>query len=231
VIRKNSLWGYEANVVRGLLCCERGYLNLLFGFREVGLDEDLAISETLLTLPLIGGMGTNISVQDRFVTSNRFYGGQIGLAGEYRLGNWSFGGKAKVALGSTGQWAEIMGLTVASSGGMTQTGLGGLLALPGTNMGHYYREAFSVVPEGTFTIGYQIRPWCRATIGYNFLYMSSVIRPGGLIDRNVNASFQPGAAINPNNFPASANPRQPMPLFTTTDFWAQGLTLGLEFTW
>jgi hypothetical protein len=30
--------------------------------------------------------------------------------------------------------------------------------------------------------------------------------------------------------PTPVNPPRPAPLFNTTDFWAQGLTVGIEFT-
>jgi hypothetical protein len=226
VARKSTLWGADINLNRQCWCCENGYLTLLGGFRYLGLDESLDITESLLTGANTGVPGTVIVVNDHFATSNRFYGGQLGAAGEYRLGCWSFAGKAKVALGVTQQWANITGFTTQTlPGGTPQTLPGGLLALQGTNMGVYSRNNFSVVPELGLTVGYQIKPWCRVTAGYNFLYWSSVIRPGGLIDRAVNATYQPFSPVPPTG---SA---RPMPLFNTTDFWAQGVTFGVEFYW
>jgi hypothetical protein len=63
----------------------------------------------------------------------------------------------------------------------------------------------------------------RLTFGYQFLYWSRVARPGEQIDR----------VINPTQIPVFGGnqllgPARPEPLFTTTDFWAQGLNLGLE---
>ena len=230
VSRRSTLWGAEANLTRGLWCCPNGYLNLLLGYRQLGLDESLTITESLLSSAT--APPTMFTVQDRFSTSNRFYGGQVGLAGVYLWNRLSFGFQGKVAMGLTQQWANISGsTTVQPIGGVAQTGPGGLLALGGTNIGHYYHDRFGFVPEAQFTLGYQLRPWCRLTVGYNFLYWSSVIRPGGLLDTGVNASYQPFAPINPGNVPASANPARPAPLFGSTDFWAQGLTLGVQFTW
>jgi hypothetical protein len=224
-----SLWGAELNLMRGLLCCDRGYLNVLVGYRHLGLDESLTIDETVMAVSpnLLRSVpaGATFSVEDRFSTHNRFYGGQIGVAGEYRFNRLSIGMQAKVALGLTQQWGDINGFTVLQSGGAVTTGAGGLLGLQGTNIGHYYHSKFGVVPEGTFTIGYDITTWCRATIGYNFLYWSNVIRPGGLIDPGVNPTFIPGAPGGP------VGPARPAPMFTTTEFWAQGLTLGLQFRW
>lgn len=89
------------------------------------------------------------------------------------------------------------------------------------------------MPEVGFTLGYQVCSWCRATVGYNFLYWSNVIRPGGVIDRGVNATYQPFSPISPTftqNGVVAGVPARPA-VFNGSDFWAQGLTLGLEFRW
>jgi hypothetical protein len=228
ITRRSTLWGAEVNLMRGLVCCDNGYLNLLIGYRQLGLDERLTITESLMTLvPVMGApTGTTFVVQDRFTTNNTFYGGQVGLAGEYRLGSLSFGFKGKVALGCTQEWAEIAGTTTRIfPGGAPQAMPGGLLALQGTNLGRFFRTDFAVVPEGQFTVGYQLRSWCRLTVGYNFLYWSSVIRPGGLIDPGVNASFVPFRGTG------GGGVARPAPVFNTSDMWAQGVTLGVEFHW
>jgi hypothetical protein len=46
-----------------------------------------------------------------------------------------------------------------------------------------------------------------------------------VIDRGVNATFQPFAPIGP------IGPPRPAPVFNAHDFWAQGMTVGLELTW
>jgi hypothetical protein len=43
---------------------------------------------------------------------------------------------------------------------------------------------------------------------YDFLYLSEVVRPGDQIDHNLVPS--------------------PLPIFNRTDFWAQGVSFGLE---
>jgi hypothetical protein len=227
ITRRSTLWGAEFNLMRSLACCENGYLNLLIGYRHLGLEERLTISESLMTLTELTGIpaGTMFAVQDRFATNNNFYGGQLGLAGEYRLGRWAFGFKGKIALGCTQEWAEITGSTTRTlSGGTPVTLPGGLLALQGTNIGRYFRTEFGVVPEGQVLLGYQLCSWCRVNVGYNFLWWNSVIRPSGLIDPAVNGTYVPFRG------PASGVAR-PMPVFNSSDFWAQGLTLGVEFNW
>jgi hypothetical protein len=225
VERKSNFWGYDVNLRRGLVCCDSGYLDFLFGYRQLGLDESLTITEHLATT---NGTNMRTVVRDRFETNNRFYGGQVGLAGEYRFGMWSLGFMSKVALGNTQEVSHLSGFTSQAVGFAPPVVLpGGLLVQPGTNMFSQMHNKFSVVPETGLTLGYQIRPWCRFTVGYNFLYWSNTIRPGGLVDRAVNTSILPLSLVG--GVPGAAVPARPAPLFNSSDFWAQGLTLGLEF--
>lgn len=233
VKRTSNLWGAEFNLKRGIVCCENGYVDLLFGYRSLGMDESLTITEELTTTSINPRQA--FRVQDRFETSNRFYGGQIGLDSEYRAGCWSFGLRGKVAFGNNQQMAELTGSTTRRVGsGPPATLPGGLLVQNGTNQGRYFRESFGIVPEIGFTLGYQLAPWCRATVGYNFLYWSNVLRPGGTIDPSINTAYLPFAPINPSttmNGVVAGNPVRPAFIPNTSDFWAQGLTLGLEFRW
>ena len=68
-------------------------------------------------------------------------------------------------------------------------------------------------PRVCFTVGRQIGDNLTVTVGYTFLYLSDVIRPGDQIDRTVN--FQ-------------TNDR-PGVLFKETDFWLQGINVGLQW--
>jgi hypothetical protein len=236
VERKSTFWGTDLNLRRNLLCGPGGgFLDLFFGYRMLGLEESLTIGESLLAVGnqvgvLPGGAtallvpnGTALMVTDRFSVNNKFYGGQVGLNGEWHFGCWSLGGKFGVALGNTQQVVDITGVTMSMTpGGGVTSGVGGLLALQGTNIGHYSRNRFAVVPEGTLTVGYQFTQCLRGFIGYNFLYWSDVVRPGQQIDLNVNRTFQPGSPI------PRTGAAVPAFSFNSSDFWAQGMTVGLE---
>jgi hypothetical protein len=80
------------------------------------------------------------------------------------------------------------------------------------------------VPELQFKIGYAITPCVRATLGYDFLYYSDVIRPGDQINREIpkGQTFQQGHATD-----STASPSR---FFNTTSFYAHGLVFGLEFS-
>jgi hypothetical protein len=235
------LWGAEANY-RDCMCwrgdCESQFRSdLLVGFRYLHLDEDLTLSESAVRLvPSVAFpdevAGTRIALFDRFATTNDFYGGQIGTVMNYSRNRWSADLRTTVALGTTHQRVIIEGGQTRGplADGSTFTAVGGLLALPGANIGEYSRDVFAVVPEVGVTLGYQVTDNWRAFIGYNFLYWSNVVRPADQIDPVVDVTrvprfVPPGVAIAP------VSPPRPAPLFENTDFWAQGINFGTEYRW
>ena len=222
----SRLWGAEGNFRRNL-CCGCDYrLDGLFGFRYLELDESLTIGEMLAVAPGVPVFGGDrITVLDNFATHNRFYGGQVGLDGEIRRGRWFADVRGKVALGDVQQVTDINGAQLIVTPAGTATSFrGGLLALS-TNIGHFTKHRFAVLPEGTVNVGYQVTDHLRAFVGYNFLYVSSVLRPGDQIDRVIDVTRIPNFATN---LPPTGVPR-PMVLSKDTDFWAQGINFGLEF--
>jgi hypothetical protein len=110
--------------------------------------------------------------------------------------------------------------------GPPDTFLGGYLAQR-TNIGKHHRDHLAVVPEIDLNVGLQLAPRLRVFTGYTFLYTSNVARPGDQIDLAVNPSQGPGFTGDPAGKLAGSL----RPAFTgkTTDFWTQGLSLGLEW--
>jgi hypothetical protein len=226
VVSSSRLWGTELNLRsnwwRG--CCWR--FDSLLGFRYVGLDESLKVMENLTlpasaSLPLGGGIG----VSDSFGTHNNFWGGQLGAELELRQARWFLDLLGKVALGNTHEVVNINGnTTFFVPGSPPSVQSGGLLALP-TNIGHFSRDRFAVVPEVGVKLGYQATERLRLFVAYSFLYISDVARPGHQIDRVVNVSQLP-TQFGPGSLVGSPSP---IVLLKGTDFWAQGISFGLEF--
>src|SRR5262249_4221487 len=128
------------------------------------------------------------------------------------------------ALGNTHEQATISGNTQFSVPGFpVSVQPGGLYALP-SNIGHFSRDRFAVVPEAGVVIGFQVNRYLRAIVGYTFIYNSAVLRPGNQIDRGVNVAQLP-SQVGPG---AVVGPARPAPIFHGSDFWAQGLSFGLE---
>lgn len=239
VNHESSFWGGEFNFRRNLWCNCDSFIDVIAGYRYLRLDESLSITETPVVLAdsinangvVVIPAGTLFVVNDQFKTNNQFHGGQLGLVGETRRGAWSLGWSAKVGLGNTRQTVDILGstaITVPVNNVGIQPGTfnftGGALALP-SNMGRYSRDVFTVVPEIGLNVGYQLTDNLRLFAGYNFLYWSRVVRPGEQIDLVVNQEqLAPPIAV-------PGNPPRPALLFRQSDFWAQGINLGLEFRW
>src|SRR5262249_26759210 len=131
-----------------------------------------------------------------------------------------FEGRAKVALGTNQERADIDGNTVVTVPGFAPvTRPGGLLA-QSTNSGHHRRSDFGVVPEVGANLGFQVGQHLRGFVGYSFLYWSEVTRPGGQIDLGVNPT-----QIPPSTLVGAARPAFS---FHQTDYWAHGVNFGIE---
>jgi hypothetical protein len=222
----SSLWGAEID----LRCCVCegcwGRLDFLAGPRYLQLDEGLHIQESLTGLAGAGSFaGSQIDVTDRFDTRNQFYGAQAGLDYRRTRGPWSLDLLGKLALGDTHEVVNIHGAQrIVSPAGAVSTFNGGLLALP-SNSGQFSRDRFAVVPEVGVTLGWQATDWCRLVVGYNFLYWSNVVRPADQIDRVIDETQIP----NFGTTVPSAGRGRPAEVVRGTDFWAQGVSFGLEF--
>ena len=198
----SRLWGAEANIRGNVLSGSHGHLDVLGGFRALGLDDsfEFAASRTIRDGTLTQ------STLDSFATRNRFYGGQFGVDGEMNCGKWSLGLTTKLALGNTTKRAEIGGSSLVN-GIPGATGL----FVGQFNRGTFNKNSFSFVPEFQVKLGYQLTDCIRATLGYNFLYWTETARATEQIDRVLSGTGHPAFA------------------FKHSDFWAQGLTAGLEF--
>src|SRR5205807_1574161 len=179
-------------------------VDALAGVRYLDLKDGIHITEDLIatpTLPLFAN--DRIIVSDRFDTHNQFFGGQVGLDTEVRRGRFFVDFRGKIALGDNHQTLDIQGSqTITTPAGAVQNFRGGLLALP-SNIGHFTRDRFAVVPELGLSVGYQMTEQLRVSVGYNLLWWSNVLRAGEQIDRVLDETQIPNfGAIHP---PAGQN--------------------------
>jgi hypothetical protein len=197
-----------------------GYrLDLLGGYRYMALDDRITVTEDLVSLAS-DNPGAFL-IQDAFSTQNQFNGGEFGVLLECRRGRWTLDLLSKIALGNTQAQVRIAGDTSITENGVTEDYSGGLLAQR-TNIGTRSDDRFAVVPELGATLGYDLLPRVRVIVGYTFIYWSQVARAGDQISSD----------LNPNLLAPQADPfsgaLRPAFAFRYTDFWAQGLHLGLE---
>jgi hypothetical protein len=214
--------GGDVNFLFNLYRCRGWTVNLLAGYRYLELDEGLTITansnlftattftdnlgNTLATAP----PGSSVQVIDHFGTRNQFNGGQIGAQVQYLWGRWFVAGSAKLAIGATHEEVSVNGFTnvFPVNGDSVPVGGGNFANLQN---GRYAVDRFALAPEGQLNVGYQFTPCLRGAVGYNFIYLSNVVRPGNQID---------------NTFDGVTHPTVPL---TSSSYWAQGLTLSLQF--
>jgi hypothetical protein len=197
-------------------------VDFLAGYRYSQLDEQLRVFEDSTSLD-VNNPGDFI-IRDSFATHNQFHGGEAGVVWEWDRPRWSLELIGRVALGTNQQDVFINGNTVVSDGQFSLSQTGGILAQR-SNIGHYERNRFSVIPELSATIAFKVTQRLRLTAGYTFFYWSQVVRPGDQIDLD----------LNPNLFPPEANPfsgaLRPRFVWQESDYWAHGATAGIDFRW
>jgi hypothetical protein len=225
----NAIWPVE----RG--CCDDDiitYCYLLTGARYLNLTEDLSIGQNTTVLPngvtFFDGQpvaaGGNLQVSDEFRTRNQFYGGQIGVKGGLTWWRFTLSGTGKFAIGSMREEENISGVTSATTALFHNQSLPAGLLAEGSNSGFFTRSMLAVVPEANLSVSVEITPQIKLTLGYTFLYVSNVARPGENIDLAVNRTTVPSSqAFNPT----IPGPARPTFEFKGTDFWAQGINVGL----
>jgi hypothetical protein len=218
----SQFWGIDGTIRHRLRCSSNRWCDFLWGYRHLNLSEGIDIVEDQID-PVRGGRSIE---QEAFHTRTQFNGAFIGLQGECKFWNRMFlGWTAKVAMGSSYQIVDISGTTTFIDPAIgTVTQQGALLASP-TNIGHYTRHRFAVAPELGVKVGVDLTEHLRLFAGYDFLYLSNVVRPGDQIDLNVNPNFRP-TIFGPG---VGGGPRQPAVLFRSSDYWAQGFSFGLQY--
>ncbi len=223
VTLQSLLQGTDVNFLHNIHYSNNIRVDLLGGFRYVNFQENLNFSTD--SPNVAPNPPAFFQTYDQFNVQNNFYGGQLGVRASYDVARFFFNTSGKLAMGSTFETVTVNGGTATNAGGYA-TAPGAYLSQP-TNMGTATRNQFAVVPEMNLNVGFRLRPWASIIVGYSFLYISSVARPGDQIGHVINPSQS--SAIS-NNFPAAlTGPALPGLNVHNTDFWAQGLNFALEF--
>jgi hypothetical protein len=232
---RTQFWGYEVNTRYHCCLSEHCKVDFLFGYRQLRLDDDLKIDDTVM--PLVPGALTfrgmllpatsTLTDFDSFRTTNNFYGLQLGTRFRWES-DWLFvSAFGKVGLGATVQRVTINGQTTVSD---PVTGIasaeGGILALP-SNIGSFRRTNFGIVPEGGLNVGLNVTPHVRLTAGYSFLLWNQVVRPGNQISPSINPTQVP-SAVEFGTIPATPAPTAPLFRFNGEYFWIHSFNVGVD---
>jgi len=230
---ETSLFNGAELLLRHSLVCDTFHRRYLVGgYRYFGLIDRLAVAQNnVISTGAPGGYPQlTVGSVDQFNVVNQFHGGEFGLIERWWHHRWGFQATGKVGFGGTGIGSSVAGLTTATQTVLNPDGTttatvvssspGGVLAQP-TNSGNRWSSVFAAVGEVGVAVDYGILPQLRCSVGYTCIWWSQVARAGEQVD----------ATVNPTQFPPGtlSGPAQPAFQLQTTDFWAQGLTLGLEY--
>jgi hypothetical protein len=221
----NHLWGCDGNL-RAQVLGGVGYcVSLLGGVRHLELDEKVQTAVQFhFTDPQQLVSNPFVNTLESFAARNYFYGAQVGADTRFSAGPASMEVVSKLAYGINQETASIAGSTLRSPNGVLTFDQGGGFALP-TNIGRYHRRTFALSAETGVTFAYQLSRHFHLTLGYSFLYITDVLRPGELIDRTLNMTQFPP----PLGSGTLSGPARPTFVARDTEFWAQGLSIGLQF--
>jgi hypothetical protein len=222
-----GLWGWGLARRECVCCCQDRCggggtrTDWTIGYRHLRLDDRVTISEQLSSPLFLAG--TELLVDDRFATRNSFHGLELGLERTERLRGWQLDYFAKVALGWNDASVRMRGQTTVSAPGFPPLiSDGGLLVLD-SNSGRHDDIDFAAVFQVGTNLRYRVTDRLGVRIGYTFLFWPDVFRAGDQIDLVMNPNLLP-PPILPLNGPARPSAR-----LHDSNFWAQGLNLGLDF--
>jgi hypothetical protein len=230
----SQLLGAEANLIHRIYSRRGVSIDGLFGYRFLSLTERLdlfgqmqptgaATTFTGLTVP----PGVAVFTTDSFRTRNEFHGGQLGARLEVRRDMFSFGVSQKFGVGANVQTLLVDGNSAASGFGVTRLAPGGVRALP-SNGGRDTNDDFSMIYETRLEVGLQVTRHIGLRVGYNLLFWTDVLRPANVISPVLTQSQVP---IDPTFSPTPVPNARPVTVFRSSDFLAQGLSVGVVFDW
>ncbi len=218
VYSRMELFGQEANALFRWLGDDNFDLHWLAGGRFLQLRERFDLTSSSKILP---AQSTLLGLEDHLSTFNKFYGGQVGLTGEYRCGCFFVAGKAAAALGVNDELVRLKGESIFHVPGNRQSQQYGLFVLP-SNRGEYERCVLNVVTELKIDFGVEVTNWLRIHAGYSLITWSNPVRPGDQIEPVNSTQVQPGGLVG------LAQPTMP---WREDLFWAHGVNAGIEIRW
>ncbi len=183
-------------------CCEQNStrLDFLAGYRYLRFQESIKLSESFEPTGPFYAPGTTFEFYDGYAVENEFHGAELGLNYMTQRSRWVLDMTAKLGLGNLRSTCSIDGYSrVVVPGALDQTMTGGFLTA-GSQLGTTERDKFALLPQADVRLGYCMTPNLRFHVGYSFLFLQNVIRPGSLISTQVDSDdFLVDATPDPND--------------------------------
>lgn len=199
-------------------------LDSILGYRMLRLDERLSIVDSFAPTGPAIIPGTVIENSDFFQTRNEFHGCEFGIRAEIYFPRASVELLGKLAMGSLHRDVSISGQSRFNVPGSDPADFTAGLLAQSTNNGVRGSNDWVVAPEVGINLNYEIAANLKFRLGYSFLLLPSVARPGDQIDLTLNQPLLPGG------IPAGGDQR-PAFILNRTDVWIHTFNAGLMFTY
>jgi hypothetical protein len=209
-----ELFGEAAHLVVPLSVSDTFRLEGLGGARFLQMRDRTDLTASGRSLP---DQETLFGLEDHYRVENAYYGGEVGLRGELTGGPWSLKLRGEVGLGGDVEQVRAFGVRLVQTPAERLVTPAGL-TVQASDRGTFDRTAVTMVSEVGCQVGYRLTRHLQVFGGYTFLLWDSPLRSGDQVDTVVNTN--PGTA-----------PARPTIPFKEDLFWAQGLDVGLDFTW
>jgi hypothetical protein len=216
VYQRVELFGEQANWVHNLDRGPAWSFDLLAGAHFLQMRDRFDVTAVSLVLPAEAEL---LGEEDHFWTFDKFYGGQLGGRGEWRVGRFVLSATSVTALGATDLEINAKGDRIDHDPSRRIQTTEGLFVM-NTNSGHHERWRLDWMTEASAAVGVDVTPWLRVTAGYTFLYWGGPVRATGQLD-----------AVNLSQLTGGGGPSRPAIPFRQEAFWAQGLNVGLAARW
>ncbi len=208
-----QMWSADINWLANWGRTETQSFDLLFGFRQMQVQEGLTVKGQSSYYDFPNSQYTTQTGTDSVTATNGFYGGQFGGKISEQFGRVRLDVVGKLALGGTLENVRFAGNnTVNTIAGSTTTE--GYVYTQKSNIGLHTAKRFAVLPEILVKLGVPVTEHLNVGLGYNFLYLSSVARTGNQLDPYINAA---------------ANPAHPIANMSNNGIWAQGVMFSAEW--
>jgi hypothetical protein len=211
VISTSSVIGNDV-YTRLLLCrdCVNRW-DFITGWNYTRVADDVALrTHTVIVSDPTLPAGTVIRTLDQFRATNNFNGGILGLQWQRNCSYWTTQVLGRMSIGNMREVLTINGQTQVN--GTVSTNPAGGIFTRASNIGTHARNEFTAITEIGVNVGYRFAPCTTLNLGYTFMYWNDILSPANNIDTQVGTN---------------GTVTRPQVLFRHSDFWVQGLNLGI----
>ena len=191
------------------------------GYRFLELEESFRATEILQPTDPGFATGTEYRLEDEVKVRNTFHGVELAALWFWETGNWFGDVSSGVALGEVQSTVSANGTTqTIVPGHVDETTDGGFLVQP-DGIRQFSDSQFSALPQVQANLGYRLNGNWRLDAGYNFLFLSSVFRPGAFLNNEFS-----GVSLARDGTPGETIPRP-----DRENVYLHGARIGMTYSY